>query len=67
MDIEARVAALEHLLAALLKDPRIALSANSAFKTARLSLMDSDSLGCPKQKSAARGALQDIKSIAGIK
>lgn len=64
---EARVAALEHLLAALLQDPKIALNANSAFTAAEVSLVDSSGPGGPEQKAAARDALQEIKFIAGIK
>lgn len=63
---DARLEALEHLLAALLKEPDIAPNAGSAFSAAEASLFGSSGPGSTDQKTAARCALQEIRSIADI-
>ncbi|WP_433766671.1 hypothetical protein [Pseudomonas putida] len=69
MDESARLAALEHLVIALIKENslRAGFPPDSVFKAAAGSIMGSNGPGGPKEKSAAREALENIQLTAGFK
>lgn len=61
MELEARVAALEYLLAAFLKNNQTTLGVRAAFDTARADIMGSDGPEGAGEKAAAAEALGRIK------
>ncbi|WP_285435612.1 hypothetical protein [Pseudomonas sp. fls2-241-R2A-110] len=69
MDESARLAALEHLVIALIKENslRAGFPPGSVFKAAAGSIMGSNGPGGPKEKSAAMEALENIQLTAGFK
>lgn len=67
MDQDARITALEHLVATLIKgvDLSSGVSKSSIFSATQASILDSSGPGGPKEKTAALEYLEQIKSIAG--
>lgn len=63
MDQEARIAALEHLMAALFRKFSGTLDANGSFESAKASIMGSNGPGGPDQKSEAMEALANLRSL----
>lgn len=62
MSTDSRVAALEHLFAAVLKEARKkGIDVDQLFEQANYSLLGSDGPGGPHQKIAAADYLKDIQ------
>lgn len=61
MELESRVEALEHLVAALLKKNPMTLNKQSVFEDAHASIMGSNGPGGPNKKTAAAEALRYIR------
>lgn len=68
MDESARLAALEHLVIALIKENslRSGHPPASVFHVAAGSIMGSNGPGGPKEKTAAMQALENIQLTAGF-
>jgi len=69
MDTDARLAALEHLVIALIKEQslRAGHPPEAVFRVAAGAIMGSNGPGGPKEKAAAREALENIQLVGGIK
>jgi len=69
MDADARLAALEHLVIALLKEQslRAGHPPEAVFNIAAGSIMGSNGPGGPKEKAEARKALENIQLMTGVK
>lgn len=68
MDADARLAALEHLVIAIIKELslRAGHPPEAVFNIAAGSIMGSDGPGGPREKAAAREALENIQLMAGV-